>query len=108
MAVRRATIATGVLTIALGAVAGPAAARGGLEAKWRAACWRDAFTMCTLHAIANDRAGVRDCLVRNIDRISKPCRAVINEAHNQGIHDVQPPDEAVASASASASAPTSR
>jgi hypothetical protein len=92
-----------VLLIALGAAAGPAAAGASLEAKWRNACWRDAFTMCTLHAIGNDRGGVRDCLVRNIDRISKACRTVINEANEKGIHDVRPPDEPVASAAAPAS-----
>jgi hypothetical protein len=107
-AVRRAALATGVLAIALGAMAGPASARNGLEAKWRAACWRDAVTTCTLHALSNDRAGTRDCLVRNINRISKACRNVINEANSMGIHDVQPQDEPVASAAASAAEPANR
>jgi hypothetical protein len=97
MSVRRAVIGAVMLAAALGALAGPVAAEG-LESKWRSACWRDAFTICTLKAISNDRAGVRDCLVRNIERISKPCRTVIEEAHDQGIRDVRPPDEPVASA----------
>lgn len=103
MAVRRAAIATGVLALALVALAGPAAARDGLESKWRDACWRDAFTICTLHAISGDRPGVRDCLVRNIDHISKACRHVIEDANNKGIHDASaPPKEPVASATAPA------
>lgn len=107
-ALRRAVMAIGMLGIALVAFAGPAAARDQLEAKWRNACWRDAFTMCTLHAIGNDRPGVRDCLVRNIDRISKACRAVIEEANDKGIHDARSRDEPVASASSSPADPSSR
>ena len=105
---RRAAVATGIALAALGALAGPAAARDPLEAKWRNACWRDAFTMCTFNAIGNDRAGVRDCLVRNIDRISRPCREVIEEANTKGIHDARLRDEPVASNSSPAAAPASR
>jgi hypothetical protein len=107
-AVRRAVMATGMLGVALAALAGPAAAGDQLETKWRNACWRDAFTMCTLHAIGNDRAGVRDCLVRNIDRISKPCRAVIEEANDKGIHDARSREEPVASTSGPATDPAPR
>lgn len=91
-----------LLAFATGAAAqssGPA-----LEAKWRSACWRDAFSHCTFKAIAGDRAGVRDCLVRDIDRISPACREVINEANDQGIHDPNARDEAAASSEG----PTSR
>jgi hypothetical protein len=103
MDVWRAEVATGVLALALVALAGPAAARDSLESKWRDACWRDAFTICTLHAISGDRSGVRDCLVRNIDHISKSCRHVIEDANNKGIHDASaPPNEPVSSAAAPA------
>ena len=85
-----------------------AAAGDPLETKWRNACWRDAFTMCTFHAIGGDRSGVRDCLVRNIDRISKPCRAVIEDANAKGIHDARSRDEPVASTADPAHDPSSR
>jgi hypothetical protein len=101
---RDAIVATGVLVMAMVAASGSANARG-LEDKWRSACWRDAFSICTLHAIANDRPGVRDCLVRNIDRISKACQAVIKEADDQGIHDAKPHDDPVSSAQAAAPTP---
>jgi hypothetical protein len=103
-AVRRAAIVAGTLAIAISAAAGPAEAGKSLESKWRAACWRDAVGFCTLHALANDRAGVRDCLVRNIDRISKACRAVIEEADQHGIHDVRVRDEPTGSAETAAEA----
>jgi hypothetical protein len=87
MAFRRAVFAAGALGLAAGGLAGPAFAGETLESKWRNACGWDALHRCTFHALANDRTGVRDCLVRNINKISKSCRMVIEEAHDQGITD---------------------
>ena len=72
-------------------IAGQAAADQATEAKWRHACWQDAFSFCTFRAISGDRAGVRDCLVHNIDRISAACRDVI---HDAGAHGVKGTDAA--------------
>lgn len=68
----------------LAMLAGSATAQGS-ERQWRAACTRDAFVHCTHQALAADRAGVRDCLVQSIDRISAPCRAVIHTAMGDGL-----------------------
>ena len=58
-------------------VSSAAAAAGSPEREWRVACTRDAFAHCPLQALAGDRSGVRDCLVRSLDKISTPCRTVI-------------------------------
>jgi hypothetical protein len=90
LGIRRGALAGGLLGIAGLALAGSAlAADENLEAKWRHACWKDAFNNCTFRALAGDRNGVRDCLVRNIDKISKPCRDVIESAREQGITDAK-------------------
>jgi hypothetical protein len=83
-----------MLVLVMTTIAGAAsAANSTIEAKWRKACWKDAFSLCTLHAIAGERARVRDCLVRNISRISPACREVIDEAHAQGVKGVDAPDD---------------
>jgi hypothetical protein len=47
------------------------------EGEWRAACTHDALAHCTGQAFRRDRAGVKQCLVAKIDRISGACRTVI-------------------------------
>ncbi len=90
----RAVAARALLVLALTTAAGAAvAADRGTEAKWRKACWKDAFSMCTLHAVAGERGAVRDCLVRNISRISPACRDVIEQAHAQGVKGVDAPED---------------
>lgn len=90
----RAAASRTVLVLAMTAVAGAAAAAdSATEAKWRKACWKDAFSMCTLHAIAGERGAVRDCLVRNISKISSACREVIEQAHAQGVKGVDAPED---------------
>jgi hypothetical protein len=70
------------LIVTIGAAAGPAQADAGAEATQRAACKRDAIALCPLQAIARDRAGVRDCLVRNVAKISDACRGVVKAAQS--------------------------
>jgi hypothetical protein len=92
MGLRRAAALMGALGLAwLGCAGGAIAGDSSLEAKWRHACWSDAFSFCPFRAIAHDRAGVRDCLVRHIDLISRPCREVIEQARAQGIQDPRDP-----------------
>jgi hypothetical protein len=86
MVMRRFGVAAGAGLIVLGVVAGTAcAADRATEAKWSHACRGDAFKHCTLQALAIDRAGVRDCLIRKIDKISEACRQVIRDAQSQGV-----------------------
>jgi hypothetical protein len=80
MTIVRTAIAAGALLIAIGTAAGPAAADTSNPHAWSAACRQDAFSHCRLHALAYDVPGVRDCLVRNLDRISDACRGVIKAA----------------------------
>jgi hypothetical protein len=80
------------------AAAGPAMAGNATEAKWRHACWRDAFSLCTLHALAAERAAVRDCLLRNMSRLSRGCREVIDEARAERQKGVEPPADPAVSA----------
>jgi hypothetical protein len=80
MAVVRTAIATGALIFALGATAAPVAADVGENPSWRAACERDALVHCRLHALAFDIPGVRDCLIRNLNKVSDACRGVIKAA----------------------------
>ncbi len=47
------------------------------EGQWRAACTHDALAHCTGQAFRRDRAGVKQCLVAKIDRLSDACRTVI-------------------------------
>jgi hypothetical protein len=89
----RPRIATAALIIVLVAAAWPAAAGNSTEARWRHACWADAFSMCTLHAIGGERRAVRDCLLRNFDRLSRACKAVFNEAKAEGVRGLEPPPE---------------
>src|SRR5271156_3484005 len=102
-AVQRTAIAAGVLVIFLAASSGPARAGESLESKWRSACWADAISFCTLQAITNNRPGVRDCLVRDIDRISRACRSVIHQADREGTPDTRVREEPM---SAEAGAPS--
>ena len=78
-----AAIATAALLIAIGAAAGSAAADTSMPHAWSAACGRDAFAFCRLHALAYDAPGVRDCLIRNLDKVSDTCRGVIRAAQVQ-------------------------
>jgi hypothetical protein len=76
----RTAIAAAALVLALGVAPGLAAAQSSTNPAWRAACRRDALTLCRLQAIAYNVPGVRDCLIRNLDKVSDPCRAVIKAA----------------------------
>jgi hypothetical protein len=78
-------MATGLLILAIGVGASQARAEGGKEKVWRAACRHDAFVFCTFQALTNNRAGVRDCLVRNLSRISEACQGVIRGAKPQSV-----------------------
>jgi hypothetical protein len=69
-----------VLACLIALSASSAAMAQGSEREWRAACTRDAFVHCTHQALAGDRSGVRDCLVKRLDKISTPCRTVIRTA----------------------------
>lgn len=96
--VRRGAIMVGSLVVAL-AVAGPLAAAGSTtapdretERRWRAACTHDAFDYCTFLALSGNRPAVRNCLERNIDRISESCRKVIRSSQGQaGASSAAPP-----------------
>jgi hypothetical protein len=89
MALRRGIVAAGMLMVVMGAIAGPAAAAGPSEAAARAACRHDALTFCTFQAIANNRKGVRDCLVRDLPKISEACRAVIKSAQAAKLQELE-------------------
>ena len=69
-----------VLACLIALAASSAAMAQGSEREWRAACTRDAFVHCTHQALAGDRSGVRDCLVKRLDKISTACRTVIRTA----------------------------
>jgi hypothetical protein len=79
----RTAMATAALILATGAMAEPVTADAGINPAWRNACEGDALVHCRLHALAFDIPGVRDCLVRNLDKISEPCRGVIRIAQAQ-------------------------
>ena len=93
MLLLRTAMATAALILATGAMAGPVAADASVNPAWRNACERDALAHCRLHALAFDIPGVRDCLVRNLNKVSEPCRGVIRAA--QAGH-AQTPVEVVA------------
>jgi hypothetical protein len=76
----RTQVAAVLLIVTIGALGGPALARSPDERKWRKACTADAFSHCPLQALAADRDGVRDCLVRKIDKLSDVCATVIRDA----------------------------
>ncbi len=80
MIMLRTAMATAALILATGAMAAPVTANASINPAWRNACTRDAFVHCRLHALAFDIPGVRDCLVRNLDKVSEPCRGVIRAA----------------------------
>lgn len=75
-------MATSLLVIAIGLGPGPVWADAGTEATWRAACKHDALTFCSWQALTRDRPGVRDCLVRNVSKVSDACRGVIKAAES--------------------------
>jgi hypothetical protein len=85
MSILRTAIATGALLIAIGGAAGSATADTGNYRAWSHACRHDALAFCRLHALAYDVPGVRDCLIRNVDKISDACRGVIRAAQVQSI-----------------------
>ena len=74
MILLRTAMATAALILATGA------AMASINPAWRNACERDALVHCRLHALAFDIPGVRDCLVRNLNKVSEPCRGVIRAA----------------------------
>jgi hypothetical protein len=79
----RIKIVAALIVVGFGALAGPSFAESPNERKWRKACQADAFSLCPLQALSGNRAGVRDCLLRKIDRVSDPCAAVIKAAQQQ-------------------------
>lgn len=85
MSVRSITLAC-LLAISASSAAWPAE---NLEQEWRAACTHDALVHCTASALRGDRTGVRDCLVKRLDKISARCRAVVEggSADNDGTTD---------------------
>jgi hypothetical protein len=89
-AVRRIALARAAVAVAILAVAGAALAEPSTESRWRKACWGDAFSMCTIQAITANRVAVRDCLIRNFDRVSPACRAIMRDAQAHGITTPDP------------------
>jgi hypothetical protein len=83
MLLLRTAMATAALILATGAMAEPVTADASVNPAWRNACERDAFVHCRLHALTFDIPGVRDCLVRNLNKVSEPCRGVIRAAQAQ-------------------------
>jgi len=79
----RVKVAAVLVVILFGASAGPSLARSADEKAWRKACTADAFSLCPLQAFAGDRAGVRACLLRKLDKVSDTCVAVIKSALRQ-------------------------
>jgi hypothetical protein len=83
MGIARTAIATAALLLAVTAAAEPAAADSGARKAWSSACRHDAFTFCRLQALEYNVPGVRDCLIRNLDKVSDACRGVIRAAQTQ-------------------------
>ena len=79
------------LAVAYSALAGPAFARSADEKLWRKACTADAFSLCPLQALSGNRAGVRDCLLKKLDKVSIPCVTVIRAAQQQALIATVPP-----------------
>jgi hypothetical protein len=79
----RIKVAAVLMVVLLGVLGGPSLARSADEKKWRKACTADAFSLCPLQAFAGDRAGVRACLLRKLDKASDACVAVIKAAERQ-------------------------
>lgn len=95
---RSGAVVAGTLVLALAASASAFAASTSTaapdkatEKRWRAACTHDAFDFCTFLAFSGNRGGVRNCLVRNIDRISPGCRAIIRAGRPQPAPPSPPP-----------------
>ena len=83
MTIVRTAIATGAMLITIAAIAGSAAADTSVPSDRGAACRHDAFALCRLHALAYDVPGVRDCLIRNLDKVSDSCRGAFRAAQVQ-------------------------
>jgi hypothetical protein len=64
------------LCAALSGLAAPAIAQDA----GRAACFADAKVVCPKELADHDRAAVRACLVKNIDKTSPACRAFIKQS----------------------------
>jgi hypothetical protein len=88
MVIGRSAFATAVLILVIGATGASAAVDSNTRRMWSAACRHDAFTFCRWQALEYNVPGVRDCLIRNLDRISEACRGVIKAAGSQ--HDLPP------------------
>ncbi|MDR3513049.1 MAG: hypothetical protein P4L73_15535 [Caulobacteraceae bacterium] len=82
--------AQGVAQSPAQATAQTAAPDRATERRWRAACTHDAFDICTFLALSGNRAGVRACLERNIDRISPECRRIIRAGQARNAPTPQP------------------
>jgi hypothetical protein len=80
--IRLSMLALGFLILCVCGTGG-AAADSQTEQQWRAACTRDAFAHCPFQSLTGNRASVRDCMVRNLDKVSDACRTVINAARAQ-------------------------
>jgi len=72
-----------VLVMTIGSLTGPSFAQDPDERSWRKACTHDAFSLCPLQAVVADRAGVRDCLLQKLDKVSDACVTVIRAAQQQ-------------------------
>jgi hypothetical protein len=79
----RIKVSAMVLVMTIGSLTGPAFAQDPDERSWRKACTHDAFSLCPLQAVVADRAGVRDCLLQKLDKVSDACVAVIKAALQQ-------------------------
>jgi hypothetical protein len=76
----RLKVTAALAIAALSAIASPVFARSEQEKVWRKACTADAFSLCTIQALSANRNGVRDCLLKKIDKVSDGCVAVIRAA----------------------------
>jgi hypothetical protein len=98
----RLRIAAAIAILAVGALAGPSLARSPDERKQRKACTTDAFTLCPLQALTGNRNGVRDCLLKRMDKLSEPCVAVIHEAQEKSLAAAVAQQQALAASAAPA------
>ena len=76
----RTQVAAVLLILSIGALGSPSLARSADEKMWRKACTADAFSLCPLQSVTGNRNGVRDCLLRKLDKVSDPCVGVIRAA----------------------------
>jgi hypothetical protein len=71
------------LVAAFAAVAGAAGAQT-TPASTKAACRSSAMALCHAAAVADDKAAIRACLIRNFEKVTPECQAAMKAAQAQG------------------------